>query len=172
MLGLGGLSLRHDCYSICKRQCSHARVSSALLTIPTHVDSKAGELEKLHLWSFAPSPHIDTSYVCLCRMCLFLQSQDFQRHTKVMINSLYSSSQHAAEQLNAVDAHLTQSLSSMDSMAGKLSSVETAQEQQLQLSQQNLKGVQQLHVDSQQVHAQLANALQNEVRQLATSASK
>lgn len=83
-----------------------------------------------------------------------------------MINSLYSSSQHAAEQLNEVDTHLTQSLSTMDKMAGKLSNVETAQEQQLQLSHENLKGVQQLHEDSQQVHAQLANALQNEVRLL------
>ena len=102
----------------------------------------------------------------LCRMCLFLQSQDFQRHTEFMINSLYSSSQHAADQLNAVDTHLTQSLSTMDSMAGKLTNVESAQEQQLHLSHENLKGVQQLHVDSQQVHAQLAQTLQNEVRLL------
>ena len=83
-----------------------------------------------------------------------------------MINSLYSSSQHAADQLNAVDTHLTQSLSTMDSMAGKLTNVESAQEQQLHLSHENLKGVQQLHVDSQQVHAQLAQTLQNEVRLL------
>ena len=80
------------------------------------------------------------------------------------MNSLYSSSKHAAEQLSAVDTHLTQSLSTMDSMAGKLSNVETTQEQQLRLSHENLKGVQQLHVDSQQVHAKLAHALQNEVR--------
>ena len=100
----------------------------------------------------------------LChRMCLFLQSQDFQRHTEFIINSLYTSSQHAAEQLDAVDSHLAQSLSAMGIMAGKLSSVQTAQKQQLQLSQQNLKGVQQLHLDSQQVRNQLAHALQNEV---------
>lgn len=99
-------------------------------------------------------------------MCLFLQSQDFQSHTEFMINSLYSSSRHAAEQLDAVDTHLTQSLSTMDGMAGKLTKVATAQEQQLQLSHENLKSVQQLQTDSQQVHAQLAHALQNEVRLL------
>lgn len=97
-------------------------------------------------------------------MCLFLQSQDFQRHTEFMINTLYSSSQHATEQLSAVDTHLSQSLRTMDNMEGKLSNVETAQEQQLQLSHENLKGVQQLHVHSQQVHAQLEHALRNEVR--------
>lgn len=99
-------------------------------------------------------------------MCLFLQSQDFQRHTEFMINSLYSSSQHAAEQLNAVDSHLAQSLSTMDNMVGTLSNVETTAQQQLQLSHQNLEGVQQLQQDSQQVHAQLSHALQNEVRLL------
>lgn len=51
----------------------------------------------------------------------------------------------------------------MHGMAGKLSNVEVAQEQQLQLSHKNLKGVQQLHLDSQQVQAKLAHALQNEV---------
>ena len=94
---------------------------------------------------------------------MFLQSQDFQRHTEVLINNLYRSSQHAAEQLHAVDLHLVQSLSTMDIVAGSLSSVESAQHQQLQLSQDNLKGVQQLQDDSQQVHAQLAHAMHNEV---------
>ncbi|KAL3152810.1 hypothetical protein ABBQ38_012392 [Trebouxia sp. C0009 RCD-2024] len=79
-----------------------------------------------------------------------------------MINSLYSSSKHAAEQLSAVDTHLSESLRTMHGMAGKLSNVEVAQEQQLQLSHKNLKGVQQLHLDSQQVQAKLAHALQNE----------
>ena len=108
-------------------------------------------------------PYMNIACCLFCRMCLFLQSQDFQRHTEFLINSLYSSSQHAADQLTAVDTHLTQSLSTMDSMAGKLTNVEAAQEQQLQLSHESLQGVQQLHVDSQQVHAQLAQALQHEV---------
>ena len=99
-------------------------------------------------------------------MCLFLQSQDFQRHTEFMINNLYSSSQHVAEQLDAVDTHLALSLSTMVNMAGALSNVETTAHQQLQLSHENLQGVQQLQEDSQQVHTQLSHALRNEVRLL------
>lgn len=96
-------------------------------------------------------------------MCLFLQSQDFQRHTEQIINTLYSSSQHAAEQLNAVDLHLKQSLLSIHHMDKVLGGVATAQSQQLQIAEDNLKGVQQLHDDSQAVHAQLQHALHNEV---------
>lgn len=98
-------------------------------------------------------------------MCLFLQSQDFQRHTEVMINSLYSSSQHAAEQLEAVDSHLEQSLLTMKGLDTTLGNVATAQSQQLQLAEENLKSVGQLQNDSQALHTQLEHALQNEVSQ-------
>ena len=91
---------------------------------------------------------------------MFLQSQDFQRHTEHMMNSLYSSSQHAAEQLDAVDSHLGQSLQSIHSMNAALGDVTTSQDQQLQLAEQNLKGVQQLHDDSQAVQAQLPGPTQ------------
>ncbi|KAL0044124.1 hypothetical protein WJX82_011352 [Trebouxia sp. C0006] len=95
-------------------------------------------------------------------MCLFLQSQDFQRHTEFMINSLYSSSQHAAEQLEAVDSHLEQSLLTMKGLDTTLGNVATAQSQQLQLAEENLKSVGQLQNDSQALHTQLEHALQNE----------
>ncbi len=98
-------------------------------------------------------------------MCLFLQSQDFQRHTEFMINSLYSSSQHAAEQLEAVDSHLEQSLLTMKGLDQTLGGVATAQLQQLQLAEENLKSVGQLQDDSQALHTQLEHALQNEVSQ-------
>ncbi|KAL0029116.1 hypothetical protein WJX77_008042 [Trebouxia sp. C0004] len=95
-------------------------------------------------------------------MCLFLQSQDFQRHTEFMINSLYSSSQHATEQLEAVDSHLKQSLLTIEGLDRTLGGVTTAQLQQLQLAEQNLKSVGQLHNDSQALHTQLEHVLQNE----------
>ncbi|KAA6417348.1 MAG: hypothetical protein FRX49_12677 [Trebouxia sp. A1-2] len=95
-------------------------------------------------------------------MCLFLQSQDFQRHTEFMINSLYSSSRHAAEQLEAVDSHLEQSLLTMKGLDKTLGSVATTQAQQLQLAEESVKSVGQLQNDSQAVHAQLSRALRNE----------
>ncbi len=66
-------------------------------------------------------------------------------------------------QLDAVDSHLQQSLMTMDGMDKTLSGVAVAQTQQLQLAEENLQGVQQLQDDSQAVHAQLENALHNEV---------
>ena len=81
------------------------------------------------------------------------------------MNALYSSSQHAAEQLDAVDSHLGQSLQSIHSIDAALGDVTTAQNQQLQLAEQNLQGVQQMHDDSRAVQAQLQHALQNEVGQ-------
>ena len=110
-----------------------------------------------------------TRACCPCRMCLFLQSQDFQRHTELMINSLYSSSQHAAQQLEAVDSHLEQSLLTMEGLDKSLGTVATAQSQQLQLAEQNLKSIGQLQNDSQALHTQLEQALQNEVSQAGCS---
>ena len=95
-------------------------------------------------------------------MCLFLQSQDFQRHTEHMINSLYSSAQHADEHLQHINSNLQNSLDTMSEMGSSLSDVAAAQHQQQQLARENLQGVQQLHADAQNVQTHLSHVLQNE----------
>ena len=102
----------------------------------------------------------------VCRMCLFLQSQDFQRHTEHIINMLFSSAQHAAEQLTAVDARLAQSLATMHGMDAALTDVAASQKEQLLVAAESLEGVRLLHNDSQAVHYQLQHALENGVSNL------
>lgn len=99
----------------------------------------------------------------VCRMCLFLQSQDFQRHTEHLINALYSSSQHAAQQLHKVDSHLGQSLATMQGIDPALSQVAATQSQQLEMAGESLKGMEVLQNDSHSVHTHLEYALQNQV---------
>ena len=95
-------------------------------------------------------------------MCLFLQSQDFQRHTEHMINSLYSSAQHADEHLQHINSNLRRSLDTMSDMDSSLSNVAAAQHQQQLLAKENLQGVHQLHADAQTVQTHLSHVLQNE----------
>ena len=95
-------------------------------------------------------------------MCLFLQSQDFQRHTELMINSLYGSAQHADENLRNINSKLHKSLDTMSDLDSSLSSVAAAQQQQQQLAEAGLKGIQQLHDDAQTVQTHLSHVLQHE----------
>ena len=108
-----------------------------------------------------------------CRMCLFLQSQDFQRHTEFMINSLYGSAQHADENLRSINRNLQTSLDTMSDLDSSLSSVAAAQHKQQQLAEAGLRGVQHLHDDAQTVQNHLSHVLQNEAstaRQISCSA--
>ena len=106
-----------------------------------------------------------------CRMCLFLQAQNFQRHTEHTINMLYSSSQHASEQLQEVEARLKQSTATMHGMDAVLTGVATAQKQQLAVAEASLQDLAALLGESQAVREDLQHALQNEVSRSITKGS-
>lgn len=102
-----------------------------------------------------------------CRMCLFLQSQDFQRHTEYMINSLYGSAKHAGEHLQYINSNLQKSLITMTDMDSSLSSVAATQQQQQNMAEKSLEGIQQLHDDARTVQTHLEHVLHNEASQQA-----
>lgn len=97
-----------------------------------------------------------------CRMCLFLQSQDFQRHTEHIINSIHASAQHAEQQLKHINDNLQQSTSTIADMGSSLSSIATTQEQQQHMAEKTAEGIQQLHENTQTVQSDLDKVLHNE----------
>ena len=98
-------------------------------------------------------------------MCLFLQSQDFQKLTEYMINSLYSSAQHAQEHLQHINSNLQTSLHTMTDMNSSLSNVAATQQLQQDMAEKSLDGIRQLHDDAETVQKHLTHVLQNEASQ-------
>lgn len=95
-------------------------------------------------------------------MCLFLQSQDFQRHTENMINNIYGSAQQAEQHLKHITGNLQQFLTIIAGVDSALSDIAAKQQQQQDLIEKSVEGIEQLHSDTKMVQAHLDQVLQNE----------
>lgn len=58
-----------------------------------------------------------------CSMCLFVQNQDFQRHTEFVLNLLYSAGAAASERLVSINDSLAAHSHALGDVSGRLSAV-------------------------------------------------
>lgn len=62
-------------------------------------------------------------------MCLFIQNQDFQRHTEFVLNTLYTAGSDAAQRLASLNHSLAEHGAALDGVSGQLAAVSTQQVQ-------------------------------------------
>ena len=107
--------------------------------------------------------YIDPNTMCPCSMCLFVQSQEFHRHTELMINNLHGAAQHAAGQLAGIDASLTEQHSQLHSMAATVKDVGAQQQQLADDVAQTAEGVTALQDNTAALADAMAESLRHEV---------
>ena len=98
-----------------------------------------------------------------CSMCLFVQSQDFHRHTELLINTLHGAAQHAAGQLAGIDASLTEQHTQLQSMAATVEVVGTQQQQLADDVAQTAEGITTLQDNTAALADAMAESLRHEV---------
>ena len=96
-------------------------------------------------------------------MCLFVQSQDFHRHTELLINTLHGAAQHAAGQLAGIDASLTEQHTQLHSMSATVKDVGTQQQQLADDVAQTAVGVATLQDNTAALADAMAESLRHEV---------
>ena len=96
-------------------------------------------------------------------MCLFIQNQDFQKHTETVLNLLSHGARQAADQLRAMNSSMGGQLVAMRRMSGSLAELEQGQQEVSEGVQRGLASMQQLQSQALSVDDKLAHALQNEV---------
>jgi hypothetical protein len=58
-----------------------------------------------------------------CSMCLFVQNQNFQRHTEFVLNLLYTAGAAAAQRLVALNASMAAHSDALEGVGGQLTAV-------------------------------------------------
>jgi hypothetical protein len=56
-------------------------------------------------------------------MCLFVQNQDFQRHTEFVLNLLYAAGASAAERLVSLNISMAAHATALDNVGGQITAV-------------------------------------------------
>ena len=98
-------------------------------------------------------------------MCLFIQNQDFQKHTEAVLNILSLGARQAAEQLRSMNSSMGGQLRTLGRMMRSLEGLEQGQERVVQGVEKGLVTVKQLQTQAVNLDDKLALAIRSEVRQ-------
>lgn len=97
-------------------------------------------------------------------MCLFLQNQDFQKHTEAVLNILSTGARQAADQLQSMNTSLGGQLRVVGRMGLMVDSLQQGQERVAAGVEKGIDSVQQLQSQAMNLDEKLAFAIRNEVR--------
>ncbi len=96
-------------------------------------------------------------------MCLFIQNQDFQKHTEAVLNILSLGARHAAEQLTSLNSSIGSNVKAVGRMMSSLADLGQGQERVAHGVEQGLTTVRQLQSQATNLEDKLTLALRNEV---------
>ncbi|KAK9854804.1 hypothetical protein WJX84_005021 [Apatococcus fuscideae] len=99
-------------------------------------------------------------------MCLFLQNQDFQKHTEAVLNILSTGARQAADQLQSMNTSLGGQLRVVGRMGLMVDSLQQGQERVAAGVEKGIDSVQQLQSQAMNLDEKLAFAIRNEERML------
>ena len=97
-------------------------------------------------------------------MCLFLQNQDFQKHTEAVLNILSTGARQAAEQLTSMNSGLSSQLETLGHMVSSVEGLEQAQQRMITGVEKELGALEQLQSQAVNMDDKLAVVIRNEVR--------
>ena len=97
-------------------------------------------------------------------MCLFLQNQDFQKHTEAVLNILSTGARQAAEQLTSMNSGLGSQLMSLEHMVNSMEGLEQAQQRVITGVEKELSALERLQSQAVNMDDKLAVVIRNEVR--------
>lgn len=97
-------------------------------------------------------------------MCLFLQNQDFQKHTETVLNLLSTGARQAAEQLALMTSGMSSQLTAVGRMNRSLEGLQQGWQRIAAGVEKGEEGLQQLQSGYLNLDEQLTAVIRNEVR--------
>lgn len=97
-------------------------------------------------------------------MCLFLQNQDFQKHTETVLNLLSTGARQAAEHITSLNSDMSRQLRALGDMDRSLEGLQQGQHRVAVQVDRQVEGLQQLQSQALSLDEKLAVVVRLEVR--------